>query len=120
MNRGKAFSKCSGGFKAERLASLTGDGSPHTEMKVSKEKDKTIPLIIPEYTESPKNKDPASRLRKLALKSKKVVVKGGHKSSMVNDLGTYLRSLPERTLKMIGKLQEGGTLESIMKMNEYA
>lgn len=136
MNRGKNFNKLSGGYSLGKIKDSLKIIEPVLEDAVS-------PTIIPATapkTEIVKtkveNKDPAHRLRKLALKAKKVIVQkkaqGGKyklgtepEGDRLGDegagrgLGNYLNTLPKNILTMVSDLNNGGMLVPILKIAKH-
>jgi hypothetical protein len=136
MNRGKNFNKLSGGYSLGKIKDSLKIIEPVLE-------DAVLPTIIPAIapkTEIVKtkveNKDPAHRLRKLALKAKKVMVQkkaqGGkykHGTEPEGDklgdegagrgLGNYLNTLPKNILAMVSDLHNGNMLVPILKIAKH-
>lgn len=136
MNRGKNFNKLSGGYSLGKIKDSLKIIEPVLEDAVSPT---IIPAIAPK-TEIVKtkveNKDPAYRLRKLALKAKKVMVQkkaqGGKyklgtepEGDKLGDdgagrgLGKYLNTLPKNILAMVSQLHNGGMLVPILKIAKH-
>ena len=139
MNRGRPFSKMSGGFLKLKISD-----KPHVELQVHKDvMDPHRPVIIeppPKHpqpvgmgtTEKPLNRDPASRLRKLAMKSKKILIGNGRmrplggKYKLGNEpegtgkgLEKYLGSLPIKILATISRLHHEGILGHILGIKNH-
>jgi len=138
MNRCKNFNKLSGGFLFDRVHNSIKTIEPvvdKTEKNIIPNEPVIItppPAMIGNGSKQP-NKDPAYRLRKLALKSKKVVVEkkkyGGKyrtgyeveepEMSSGKGLEKYLNVLPKDILGVVSKLQSSGILLPILKMAKH-
>ena len=128
----------SGGFRFGNLKDNLKIVEPVVPIK-SEYDDKPIPIpvqtpiIIPSYTvqKKKKNTDPASKLRKLATKSKKIFIvgKGGYskipipsvpsQSTRGSGLDEFLYNQPRRILKMISHLHKVGMLLPILKIGKH-
>jgi len=139
MNRGNTFNKSNGGFQKKdapppQYLRLPEPVKSEPEFREIKAPDIKVPVIIEPpmnisaSTGEGKNKniDPASRLRKMALKSKKIIIKSSDKKKCKvfdprgrGGLKTFLKSIPRNVLDIIYKLHKDGLLAQVLKLSAH-
>ena len=146
MNRGRSFNKLSGGFSLGSIKNSLQIIKPIIEevVHIADTVDRinktiitpAVPIVkevirISNMSSKEPHKDPAHRLRKLALKAKKIMVdkkaKGGgtqHKSiktspKEIDELKNCLDKLPKNILTMVSHLHNGGMLIPILKIASH-
>jgi len=149
MNRGNTFNKSNGGFNKKdapppQYLRLPEPVYSEPEFREIKAPEVKVPVIIqpPEDllastgSGKKKNIDPALRLRKMAMKSKKIIIKGKGVGAPLSNphcgargnspfkgkgrgLKDFLKSIPRPILDIIYKLHKDGMLAQILKLSAH-